>query len=339
MTLVFVHAVFLAAGVLLMAGYSFAQSNLNPTLSVIPDFRIHATDEQGSPERGRLNFVLEEVEVALQAPLNPYARADVFLGFTTDPDEPAAIEEAYFTILKGLPMNLNIRGGKFLVDFGKLNVLHSHAFPFVHRPLYQEVFFGDEGLNDTGVEINSLLPTGNIYTKINVTIATGDELDGERKSLFGSSRLGSFFTLSDYSVIETGLGAATGRNAGTSDRFYWYHVDAKYRWTKDQYRSLTLWSEALISRCSGLGTFGCYGAGVYQFNRRFEVGAKFDRTQSMDARDVTKAVSANINFLPVEETLVFRLAFTHTRPEGERSFNSVILQAIFSLGPHKAHAF
>ena len=47
-------------------------------------------------------------------------------------------------------------------------------------------------------------------------------------------------------------------------------------------------------------------------------------------------------YYPVEETLGFRLHYQHTRslePGVEESVNFIGLQAVFSLGPHKAHPF
>ncbi|NUM79753.1 hypothetical protein HUU42_03025 [bacterium] len=317
----------------------FSQTQVNPDISVIPDFRTAWHNEPGTADKNHLNFNLEEVEVAIQAPLNPYARADVFVAFTGNEDEPVDIEEAYFTILKGLPLNFNIKGGKFLVDVSKLNTAHPHIYSFVYRPLYQSNYFGDEGLKDEGVEFNTLLPTGNVYTKISATVGTGNGLDGERNNLFYASRLSSFFTLSDYSVLETGMSGATGISDVTAKRFKYVNGDLKYKWKKDQYTSLTWWAEGLWSRSADLNTWGFYTAANYQFKKRFEVGSKFDLSQSIDSKDQTRMISLNFNFLPVEETLVFRLVVSNTKPEGVKSFNAVMLQTVFSLGPHKAHAF
>lgn len=317
----------------------FSQSSLNPDISIIPDFRTFTTTEKGVPEKNKINFSLEEIEAAIQAPLNPYARADVFIAFVNEETAPVDIEEAYFTIQKGLPWNFNLKGGKFLVDFGKLNTAHPHAYPFVYRPLYQQNFFGEEGLKDVGVELNTLLPTGEIYTKISGTVSTGDELDGDRKNLFFAGRISSFFQLSDLSAFEAGFGSATGVKDSTAERFKWFNADIKYKWKKDQYTSFTLWSEALMSRFRGLNTFGGYIAGNYQFNRRFEIGSKFDLSQSIDSKGKTRMFSGNFNFLPAEETLVFRLVFTNTRTDHSKAFNTILLQTVFSLGPHKAHVF
>jgi hypothetical protein len=54
------------------------------------------------------------------------------------------------------------------------------------------------------------------------------------------------------------------------------------------------------------------------------------------------ALSAFFGYYPVEETLGVRLQYQNTRnqmPGGALVVNSVALQVLFSLGPHKAHAF
>lgn len=333
------NAFFIILFIYVIAPALFAQTSLNPDISIIPDFRTFTTTQKGAPEKNKINFALEEIEAAIQAPLNPYARADVFIAFTNDETAPVDVEEAYFTIQKGLPWNFNIKGGKFLLDFGKLNAAHPHIYPFVFRPLYQQNFFGEEGLKDVGIELNTLLPTGEIYTKLSGTMSTGDELDGERKNIFFASRISSFFQLSDLTALETGIGGATGVHDTTVKRFKWFNADVKLKWKKDQYTSFTLWSEGLLSQFNGLKTFGGYVAGNYQFKRRFEIGAKLDLSQSIESKNKTRIVSGNFNFLPAEETLVFRLVLSNTKAANERTFTSILLQTVFSLGPHKAHVF
>ncbi len=315
-----------------------AQSSINPDISIIPNFQVSTSDQRG-PDKGKIEFNLEEVEMAIQSALNPYARADIFVAFANDPAEPLDIEEAYFTIQKGLPLNFNLKGGKFLVDFSKLNSTHAHAFPFVNRPTYQQSFFGEEGLKDVGVEVNTLIPTGDIYTKWSGTVATGDELDGARQNLFFASRINSFIQASDYTGFEIGIGTATGISDSTSKRFKWYNADLKYKWKKSQYTSLTIWAEGLLSRSALNHTYGFYTAGTYQFMRRFETGAKYDWSQAINSKNATQTISANFNFLPAEETLVFRFLVSNTKPHNEKSYRTYLVQTIFSLGPHKAHVF
>ena len=94
--------------------------------------------EKRSPDRGELfgkkgqpTFVFQEVEMGLQAVVDPYFRADVFVSFTPDGVD---VEEAYATTL-ALPASLQLRAGKFFTPFGRMNQQHPHVWEFVDPPL------------------------------------------------------------------------------------------------------------------------------------------------------------------------------------------------------------
>ncbi len=55
------------------------------------------------------------------APLNPYARGYFTLSLA---DGQTEVEEAYFSLLRGLPGDIQIKGSKYRVGFGKLNPAH-----------------------------------------------------------------------------------------------------------------------------------------------------------------------------------------------------------------------
>jgi len=125
---------------------SLSQSVTNPDISVIPRFKISSDDGSKLSEKrefSRPDFNLEELELALQAYLNPFARADIILTKAGLDNEPIEVEEAYATILRGLPLDLNLRLGKYKAEFGKLNITHPHAWPFITNPLSIERFLGD----------------------------------------------------------------------------------------------------------------------------------------------------------------------------------------------------
>ncbi|MEK6651016.1 MAG: hypothetical protein AABY75_08565, partial [Bacteroidota bacterium] len=157
-----------------------AQTSLNPDISVIPRFRVESSDGGSLPADrvfSRPQFTLEELEIAIQGYLNPFARADIFLAKPGAGDEPLEIEEAYATVLRGLPYDINLRMGKYLVEFGKINTVHPHAWSFVSRPASIERFLGEEGVNDIGVSASILLPTGGLYTRLNVDLFDGATLN------------------------------------------------------------------------------------------------------------------------------------------------------------------
>jgi hypothetical protein len=90
---------------------------------------------------------LDETEVAFQAFVDPYAKANFFLSLT-----PAGIdvEEGYAQFVN-LPYDLTAKAGKMKALFGKDNTWHTHVRPWVDQPLVIHNFFGDEGLNDSGI--------------------------------------------------------------------------------------------------------------------------------------------------------------------------------------------
>ncbi|MCK7516793.1 MAG: hypothetical protein MZV64_03260 [Ignavibacteriales bacterium] len=85
--------------------------------------------------------------------------------------------------LRGLPLDMQIKAGKYLVGFGKLNTIHPHAWHFIERPLFHQIFFGGEGFNDIGVNFSFILPTESFYSNLDLGIYKGDKLLQKLKSL------------------------------------------------------------------------------------------------------------------------------------------------------------
>jgi len=96
----------------------------NPDISIITDFRtfIH-NDKSRSVTKGKLNLELQEMELAIQGYLNPYARADIYFAKHGIEGE-IEIEEAYATFLRGLPWGLNIKAGKYQIRESYLTTIY-----------------------------------------------------------------------------------------------------------------------------------------------------------------------------------------------------------------------
>lgn len=140
---------------------------LNPNLSVIGDF----TGIAGPMGDGTSNrFALREAEIGLQAAVDPYARADVFVAVPEG--ERAELEEAYLTLLS-LPWGIRLRGGKFLANFGRMNMTHQHERPQVDAPLAVDQYLGAEGLNDTGLEASRIFDVFGVFTEASYAVLNG----------------------------------------------------------------------------------------------------------------------------------------------------------------------
>lgn len=365
-----------------LAFSAYGQTTLNPDISLIPRFRFESDDGQLLPERrvfSRPEFTLEEFELAIQGYLNPYARADVFIAKAGTGEEPVEIEEAYATFLRGLPLDLNIRIGKYLTDFGKLNMLHPHAWPFLTKPLSLERFMGAEGLNDLGISASLLLPTGDVvYTRLSVDLLRGNAIgtidpSGTARSggpgltdtvssevyYANAARLMAFFPLGESSDLEIGVSGLTGiHDPFARLRFFYGNVDFKFKYKPSSYTSFVLQGEGLINsrkvvtanEVTGramdyiVRSGGFYIYGDLQFNKVFSIGARLDWSQSpYSAYDKAEGGSVFLGYYPVEETTAFRLQYqrvrTMPRDESVSVVNTLTLQVIFSLGPHKAHPF
>ena len=137
----------------------------NPDISAIGDFIFHGgpTPKGETPDTitgsKTAKAQLREVEFGFSNPVDPYGRADLILAIERQDNGEYTpdIEEGYFTYTD-LPYDLQARFGKFYSVFGKANMFHTHAMPWVDKPNVIRKFFGDEGLNDGGAEISWLVP-------------------------------------------------------------------------------------------------------------------------------------------------------------------------------------
>lgn len=337
--------------------------NKNPDISVISDFRTFSQSmPTGANGWTSTTFDLGEVEAAVQGYLNPYSRADIFLA-KHGVDGEVEIEEAAITFLRGLPLGMNIKAGKYLVDFGKLNTLHPHAYPFIDRPLLHQLYFGEDGLNDIGVQLSFLLPTGSLYTQWSVNALKGSSAhhheesepaaetgDQEEQPLGWSSRLSSHAALTEHSNMELGLNAGrTTFDPHHNLAFTRFGFDGKYKWKPNAYHSLTLQAEALLEHRqmiaadpslvrSTRNTFGFFAFVNYQFRKRWNIGAMVEALQPPGREaDHYRSWSAFLGFSPMEETSVIRLLYQHAAQQ--EKLDKILFQISFSLGPHKAHLF
>ena len=115
-----------------LAGLAFAstgrlaaQTTINPDISLIPRFVLETNDGEELPGRrifSRPDFSFQELEFVASAYLNPFSKADVVMT-VPGPDVETAklgLEELSATVFRGLPLDLNLRFGKYRAEFGKL---------------------------------------------------------------------------------------------------------------------------------------------------------------------------------------------------------------------------
>jgi hypothetical protein len=325
----------------------------NPDISALGQVLGGYTDDAGSPDAEQPTLRLGEAEFIFDAYLNPFMKG----WFTVSGGEDGfAIEEAYTTVVKGLPWGLNLKAGKYRLGFGKLNPAHPHAYPFIDSPRSLQSFFGEEGFNETGAQVSALLPTpGDWASTLYADVIEGksfheDRGDGTRLGAVG--RWANDFLLGESGALETGLSGATGIDSvGRDSRAWLAGADVKAKFYLPSSSQLVVQGEAILKHShlvadTATGAFpaedrlGFYGFADYRYHTRWNGGLLFEQwDREGDASKVDRAFRVFAGYAVLEESALLRLAYEHFLPEGEDAVNTVSLQLLFSMGPHKAHQF
>lgn len=334
-----------AAPVATQAAPAGSSKAFNPDISVIGNF-LAVTGK--NPRNTAASLSLTEAEVAFQAVVDPYARADFYLAVSS---EGVELEEGYATFT-ALPAHLLLKVGKMRAQFGKVNTLHTHGVPYTDRPLVTDnLVGGEEGLSDSGLSLSHLIQVPGIFLE-----ATGEVYQGnsavfqttERSRLNYVGRVRAYRDLTESSNLDVGASITRGpTDLGTDLNKRLMGVDITFRYRplrRAIYRRLNLrtefiWSRQDLPEATAARAFGIYGLGEYQFARRWYAGVRLDRSGRALEPDMTDTGgSAFLTFWPTEFSLI-RAQYRHiTYAEGHRG-NEVLFQLSFSIGAHGAHVF
>jgi hypothetical protein len=358
------RALLLACASFLWLSPASGQTTLNPDISLVGDIRAFTHNDKARPtEKNEFNLQSPDMEIVVAGYLNPYARADAVLAWEDGAN--AEVEELYATILRGLPLNLNLRAGKYRLEFGRLNSVHPHAYSFVNQPLPHTEFLGEEGLNDMAIRASFVIPTGKLYTELMGAILKGDILGAEEESGEESlakvarttdeetrikpgylARLATSAAVSENGELAGGVSVVTAEYDDIAQlRATIAGIDLKYKWRPNRNTSLTIEGEGLSNhRELGEGTtvtsYGGYGYLDYRFHQKYNVGSIFEYTQGAYDKDThTSRFGGFVGFAPIEETTLIRLVGDWTTPGEGDGFWTATLQFVFSLGPHQPHNF
>jgi hypothetical protein len=323
--------------------------SLNPQISVIGDFL--GTANENVPEFEGQSLDLREVEIAFQAQLDPFARADFFL--TVPSLEDVGMEEGYVTFLT-LPSDFLVRLGKVRVPFGRANVDHRPETFTVDRPDVIAGYFGEEGLAEAGAAISRLIPNPwDLFMEVEL-----DVLAGSNEVSFGGGTAGdllynvhyrSFFDLTPEQSLNLGASYATGVRAIGDEgpgRTHLGGVDVTYVWkplARGKYRSF-LWQTEVMggtwdTEAGSNDSFGLYSFARYQLGRRWYLGGRFDYSQAPDVPDLSsRSGSALVEFY-ASEFQRFRLQYKVTDRTSQSLAHQLFFQWFYLIGSHGAHKF
>jgi hypothetical protein len=252
-------------------------------------------------DRDGFRFQVQELEIALQSFVDPFARADVYLAFGL---EGVEVEEAFVTSL-ALLWNLKGRVGSFFNSFGRFATQHFlEVSPFIDLPLVTRHFFGGEQLRGLGAEASWLAPLP-WYTEfiVDVTSANNgvsfgipiEEMSGVA-DLLTVGHAKQSWDLSDWLYLQWGLSAAQGGNASggsvatAENRTWLFGTDLFFKWRSlTSMRSLNVQAEWITRRISFPGGDLLEG-GAY-----LQVDWRFDRNWAMALRSDVFGLPSTLN--------------------------------------------
>ena len=349
---------------------------LLPDLSAVGDLIFDLSRKSSTQEDGS-RFGVREVEVAIQAAVDPYFRGDFFFGFNDA--EGVSIEQAFLTAT-ALPWALEARLGRFFVPFGKQTTTHRHDLHTIEYPYVIQRFLSPDGLKGTGLYASKIFSPFGFYQELIVStvdrlgeptegLTPNEPTNASVKGLGYTARFRNYWDLTPNTNIELSVSGATGLvsqpiDGGTdfnavNARQSLFGADFTYRWRPLQqglYRSFILQAEYMRQFNEGdpslpagvvpgqyLGPRrafdGAYLFARYQLARRGFLGARGDLVEDPQAGGRSLyAASAYYEFFPSEFSKLVA-GYEHRWPQGTASESRLILQATFALGPHKPHPF
>ena len=350
-------------------------ARLLPDISAVGDL-IGDLSPDGSTQEDGSRFGVRELELALQAAVDPYFRGDVFLGFSDA--EGVHIEQAFMTTT-AIPA-VELRLGRFLLPFGKLNTTHRHDLHTIEYPWVVQSFLGAEGMKGTGLYLSRVFAPFGFYQELQLTVV--DRL-GERpedlvadqppnrdlEGLGFSARLRNYWDLSESTNLEVSASAMTGRVEQPFDfgpiatnaintRQSTVGADVTFRWRPLQqglYRSFIAQGEFMrqVNERVSDAAFGgpnrdfdgAYAFARWQLTRRLYLGGRYDWLEDPFGAGATlNAGSGYLEWFPSEFSKLM-LAYERLMPGAPAgtptpdATDRILLQASFAIGPHKPHPF
>ena len=317
------------------------QSSMNPEISATGDVQFAAqSDIQG------LDLQLAEVEVALQATLDPYSFTKIFLTWGAD---EIGVEEAYI-YWTGLPGKVRADVGKYRMAVGDLNRWHRHALPETNYPLVYQEFLGPDGLSGVGASLYTALPIS-IAKGTSEVFLQGAAIESEALNDLGHqpavlARLQNFWQLSRSTYMQIGF---TGIAAQNSDSNLTSNLlGADFRLTvrppsAGTRKELTFRTEGYrIQRISDAPTttrYGMYSDLFWRLSQRWVVGGRYDYVEAPFGPDDAVWRATGVVTWWQSEFVYLRLQAFRNHVDTLGSLDNLTLQVVWALGPHKHETY
>jgi len=356
--------------------------------------------EAGLPEEG---LALWETELTASANIDNLFFGQATIGLHTHEGEiEVDVEEAFIDTLS-LPAGLGVRFGRFYSALGYLNEHHTHAWDFADAPLAYNAFLGGQ-YRDDGIRASWVAPTDTVFLELGAEAMRGDAYPGGGNDPdFGAvqnvfAKMGGDvgrdsswqvgLAHMNVDVVERSAGGhghdhgdegAAPSFTGDSDLTV---LDAVWKTSLGGERAIIVQGEYLWRDENGQVTFtedadqalfnydgeqdGWYLQGIYQFNRQWRTGLRYDHLSASNNLAMVNAdLDGDLNALDQDEVFeesgfetsshdpnrwsamidwspseFSRLRFQYSRDESRGvADDQVFLQYITTLGAHGAHRY
>ena len=316
-----------------LSSSAVARVLLLPDISAIGSLTFSWDDQTHQP-----TFHFEELELALQAVVDPYLRADVFISFA---DGSVDVEEAYVTTL-AFPAGLQLRAGILKSPFGRLNQTHPHVQEFIEEPIATRLL-ADEALSGAGVDVAWLAPLP-WFAELHVALQNTAPFEGDPSRFTGVGRLNQFFGLTDAATLGVGLSAARRSEApGQFRDLAGADLYLRYR-PPDSRAYLAVTAELYARRFVGMEDVsqafqdGWWAQAFWRVDRFVGMGARYERAPAEAGGGDEQRLVGVLAWLPSEFERI-RLEASHdVLPGGVKAF-TVLANLEFGIGAHGAHPF
>jgi len=327
----------------------------NPDISAIGQVSLAYTDDSASPSPEKPTMGLGEVELVLDAALNPYLRGSFVLSAG---EEGFAVEEAYASVVRGLPFGLGLKAGKYRCGFGKINAVHAHAYPFIRTPRIADpaaagLLPGEESFNEVGLQGSEFIAvTDNFAVTVTVDLLQGNSfhLDTTTADFGWLARVANSFLVGDKAPSEIGISLTQGMNDPfTKTKSFIAGGDLKTKVALSPIVTATLQGEMMykaaahsdsLHAISHESRWGFYAFTDVRIANHYNAGILYEQYQSPeDEKRFDRGFKPFVGFNLLEESTILRLSYEYFVTHSGQAVNSVELQFLFSMGPHKAHLF
>ncbi len=332
---------------------------INPEISVIGDmYGQYIANDKSFTGDLRSGAFFRVLGLHFQSNLDPFSFIKAAIEF-----RPAGFEfgEAYMTWTNIFP-GVGLTAGKFRQQFGVINRWHSHSLDQFDFPLALTTILGEEGLNQTGLSFDWIMPS--IISDANTL--TLQITDGQNEQLFsgdmfsfpaGLLHLKNYWDLSRDTYLELGLTGMLGKNnqrgydeegnlilensrltalGGLDITVFWEPLNqARYHsfiWRTELYYA----NKKLMN--DRIKAFGGYSYVEYKLDLQWQVGTRFDYTQPFETNNRSKYTWQIVPYITWWQSnwVKLRLQYNYLNStEIQTAQNTIRLQIVFAAGPHK----